>query len=151
MLPAERLSCLAKESKNLYNIPHWNVSILGQCAYYNTFGLCLTSCVREFGYLYSEIHVLKRTTRLPRLMHPTVYAFYHIGYGIPNGLLSLEGIGYKPGYRRFTYMLVVGLPGYAFTCVIQPAFYMGMKKQLSHCCLGRGEKARIRLDEHLGP
>ena len=28
-------------------------------------------------------------------MHPTVYASYHTGYGIPNALLSLEGAGYK--------------------------------------------------------
>lgn len=33
MQPTERLSCLAKElareSMGLYNIPHWNMSILG--------------------------------------------------------------------------------------------------------------------------
>ena len=117
MLPAERLSCLTKESMDLYNIPHWNVSILGQCAYYNIFGLWLTSCVRVFGYLYSEIHVLKRNTRLPRLMHPTVYASYHTGYGIPNGLLSLEGIGYKK------IVGVSAIPSSFYACTLTSELY----------------------------
>ena len=35
------------------------------------------------------------------------------------------------------------------TCVIHLVVFMGMKKQFT--VVGRGENARIRLDEHLGP
>ena len=91
MLPTERLSCLAKELAGLYNISLECVHPRAMCPLQYSLFWPLTG----LGYLYSEVYVLKRTTRLPRLVHPTVYASYHIGYGIPNALLSLEGIGYK--------------------------------------------------------
>lgn len=50
-------------------------------------------------------------------MHPTVYASYHTGYGIPNGLFSLEGIGYKK------IVGVSAIPSSFYACTLTSELY----------------------------